>query len=302
VRVAITGANGLVGAEAVALLSGKHEILAIGRGPCRLPRGLYAWDDSDLGDGGSVEAALLAFEPGAVLHCGAMTDLDACERDPVAAWRVNVGGTEQVARACRKLEARLVALSTDYVFDGESGPYAEDDVPDPRGVYARTKRMGEEAALLLVPDCAVARVAVVFSGRPGAKPTFATQVVEKLQRGEPVKAFSDQHVTPTLARNAAEMTLELLLDHDHRGVLHTSGSTVVDRVTFSRKVAARFGLAGEIVPVRTAEANLLAPRPLRAGLKVERAAALLRAKPMDLDAQIEAFHKEWMGRKGSAPA
>jgi dTDP-4-dehydrorhamnose reductase len=295
-RVAVTGANGLVGGEAVALLAGRHEVLAIGRGPCRLPAGPYAYDDSELGDGGSVEAALRAFDAQAVLHAGAFTDVDGCERDPVAAWAVNVGGTEQVARACRRLGARLVALSTDYVFDGEAGPYREEDLPNPRGVYARTKRVAEEAALLLVPDCAVARVAVVYSGRRGAKSTFATQIVEKLSRGEPVKAFSDQLVSTTLARNAAEMTLELLLDHAFRGVLHTAGSTVVGRVEFARRVAARFGLPAEIVPVLTADVQLPAPRPLRGGLVVERAAALLRAKPLDLDAQLEAFHTEWAAR------
>jgi dTDP-4-dehydrorhamnose reductase len=163
-------------------------------------------------------------------------------------------------------------------------------------VYARTKRVGEEAALLLVPDCAVARVAVVYSGRPGAKPTFATQIVEKLSRCEPVRAFSDQLVSPTLARNAAEMTSELLLETTYRGVLHTCGATVLDRVEFAKRVAARFGLSGEIVPVRTADVQLPAPRPLRAGLKVDRARALLRTKPLDIDAQLDRFHAEWSHR------
>lgn len=295
-KVAVTGANGLLGGEAVALLAGRHEVLAIGRGPNRLPPGRYRYADSDLGDGGSVESALVAFAAERVLHAGAMTDVDACEREPARAWAVNVGGSEQVARACRTLGARLVAVSTDYVFDGTSGPYAEEDLPNPRGAYARTKRVGEEAALVLVPDAAVARVAVVYSGRPGAKPTFATQVVEKLGRGEEVRAFSDQYVSTTLARNAAEMTLELLLEHGFRGVLHTSGSTVVDRVEFARRVAARFGLTGTITPVKTADVKLPAPRPLRGGLRVDRAAALLRAKPLDLAAQLDAFHAEWMGR------
>jgi dTDP-4-dehydrorhamnose reductase len=297
--VAVTGANGLLGGEAVALLAGRHEVLALARGPCRLPAGRYRWADSDLGDGRSVEAALLAFRAEAVLHAGAMTDVDACERDPEAAWRVNAGGSEQVARACRALGTRLVAISTDYVFDGESGPYDEDAVPNPRGVYARTKRVGEEAALVLVPDCAVARVAVVYSGREGAKPTFATQVVEKLRRGEPVKAFSDQLVSPTLARNGAEMTAELLLETSYRGVLHASGATVLDRVDFARRVARRFGLVGQIVPVRTAEVPLAAPRPLRGGLLVARAAGLLRTKPLDVDAAIDRFHEEWMARPGA---
>jgi dTDP-4-dehydrorhamnose reductase len=297
VRVAVTGANGLLGGEAVALASARAEVLAIGRGPCRLAPGPYRWADADLGDGHSVGGVLRAFRSDAVLHAGAMTDVDGCERDPDGAWRVNVGGSEEVARACRDLGARLVAVSTDYVFDGEAGPYDEDDVPNPRGVYARTKRAGEEAGRILCPDCAVARVAVVYSGRPGAKATFATQIVEKLSRGEPVHAFQDQLVSPTLARNAAEMTLELLLDTRYRGVLHTSGATVLDRVDFAHRVARRFGLEGEIVPVRTADAKLAAPRPLRGGLVVTRAAALLQAKPLEIDDQLERFHAEWVLRK-----
>lgn len=301
-RVAITGANGLVGGAAVVLLGDRHQVLGIGRGPCRLPAGVGTWVDADLGDGRSVEEALLAFRPEAVLHAGAMTDVDACERDPEAAWRVNVGGTEQVARACRALSARLVAISTDYVFDGERGGYAEDDVPNPCGAYARSKRCGEEAALLLAPDAAVARVAVVYSGRPGAKSTFATQVVEKLSRGEPVKAFSDQLVSPTLAESAAAMTLELLLEHGYRGVLHTAGATSLTRVEFAEKVQRRFGLSGEIVPVRTADVKLLAPRPLRAGLRVERAAALLREKPLSNDEALDRFHQQWLRRSAPTPA
>ncbi len=298
-RVAVTGANGLVGGDAVALLAGDHDVLAVGRGPSRLPAGRFTYASADLADGHSVGEALRAFRAEAVLHAGAMTDVDGCERDADQAWRVNVGGTEQVARACRALGARLVAISTDYVFDGEAGPYAEEAIANPRGVYARTKHAGEEAALLLAPDCAVARVAVVYSGRPGARSTFASQVVEKLSRGEVVKAFLDQFVSPTLAANAAEMTAELLLQTSFRGILHTSGATVVDRVEFARRVAQRFGLRGEIVPVRTADVKLLAPRPLYAGLRVDRARALLRNGPLDLDRQLDRFHAEWSSRKAA---
>jgi dTDP-4-dehydrorhamnose reductase len=294
--VAVTGANGLLGGEAVAQLAGRHEVLALGRGRCRLGAGPFDWAEADLGDGRSVEAALRRFRPGAVLHAGAATDVDACERDPDLAWRVNVGGTEQVARACRALGARLVAVSTDYVFDGEAGPYGEDDVPNPRGAYARTKRCGEEAALLLVPDCAVARVAVVYSGREGAKPTFATQIVEKLSRGEPVKAFSDQLVSTTHAAGGAARCLELLLETSYRGVLHVSDATVLGRVEFAERVARRFGLRGDIVPVRTADVKLPAPRPLRGGLRVERAAALLGNKPLSIDEALGRFQAEWAAR------
>jgi len=299
VRVAVTGANGMLGGEAVAQLSGRHEVLALGLGPGRPPEGSHRWLEADLGDGQAVERALSEFGAQAVLHAGAVTDVDGCEREPDLAWRVNAGGTQQVARACRALGARLVAVSTDYVFDGAAGPYGEDDVPNPRGVYARSKLAGEWAALSIAPDCAVARVAVVYSGRAGARPTFATQVVEKLSRGEPVKAFVDQWTSTTLAASGAAMCLELLLDTGYRGVLHASDETVLDRVDFARRMARRFGLEGEIVSVRTADVKLLAPRPLRGGLRVERAKGMLRNRPLGIEEALARFHVEW-GRRGAA--
>lgn len=295
-RVAVTGANGLVGGHAVAQLAGRHEVLALGHGPCRLAAGSFTYREADLAAAGETAAALHDFRAEAVLHAGAITDLDRCERDPELAWRVNVEGTAEVARACNALRARLLALSTDYVFDGAAGPYAEDAIPNPRGVYARAKRAGEEAALLLAPDVAVGRVAVVYGGRPGTRATFIEQVVEKLSRGEPVRAFDDQLVSTTLASAGAARALELLLETDFRGVLHLSDATVLDRVELARRVAARFGLAGEIVPIRTADANLLAPRPLRAGLRVARAAALLRNRPLELGEALDRFFEEWSVR------
>jgi dTDP-4-dehydrorhamnose reductase len=303
VRVAITGANGLLGGEAVLRLAaaGGHEVHALGRGACRLTPGGFTWGSAALGTG-ELEAALLSFQPTHVLHCGAATDVDGCERDPIGAWRANVDGTAEAARACRALGARLVAVSTDYVFDGEAGPYAEEDMPNPRGAYARSKRCGEEAALVLCPGAAVARVAVVYSGRPGAKNTFATQVVERMTKGEPVMAVSDQFVSTTLAASGAAMCLELLLETDYAGVLHTCDADVLDRVSFAAAVATRFGLDGKIIPVRTADVKLLAPRPLKAGLKVARAASLLRNKPLSLEAALDRFHAEYQARLAGNPA
>ena len=204
-----------------------------------------------------------------------------------------------MARACRALGARLVAVSTDYVFDGAAGPYREEDLPNPRGVYAQSKMAGEWAALSIAPDSAVARVAVVYSGRATARPTFATQVVEKLSRGEVVKAFDDQFTSTTLAASGAAMCLELLLEHDYRGVLHVSDETVLDRVEFARRVALAFGLSGDIVPVKTADVKLLAPRPLQGGLVVAKAASMLRNKPLPVDEALARFRAEW-GRRDSA--
>jgi dTDP-4-dehydrorhamnose reductase len=289
-RIAVTGANGTLGGAAVAALLGRHDLLALGRGRCRLAAGPFTWVEADLGDGRSVEAALLEFRAEAILHAGGVTDVDGCERHPDEARRVNVGGTEQVARAAKALGARLIAVSTDYVFDGAAGPYREEDLPGPLSVYGRTKLDAERAALAIAPGALVARTAVLFSGLPGAKRTFPIHVVEALSRGERVKAFQDQRVSPTWAPNAAEMMVELVLAHRNAGILHVAGATVIDRVDLAHRVARAFGLDESLIdPVLTADAKLAAPRPLKAGLDVGRAQALLSVKPLELDAAIARF-------------
>lgn len=289
-RIAVTGANGLVGARLCARLAGSHEVLAIGRGPARGAAARYV--EVDLAAAGALRAALDAFHPEAVLHAAAMTDVDGCERDPVGAWAANVRAVEEAALACRDAGAHLVAISTDYVFDGAAGPYREDDLPNPRGVYARTKRAGEEAALLLAPGAAVARTSVVYSGWPGAKRTFAVGALEALRAGREVRAFADQIVSPTLADNAAEMVIGLA-ERRAAGVWNCCGASVVNRVEFCQALARKLGADERlIVPTRTADAKLPAPRPLQGGLVVDRLRALLGDVPLGLDRALDRFLAE----------
>jgi dTDP-4-dehydrorhamnose reductase len=247
----------------------------------------------DLSRVNALRELIASTAPRAVVHCAASTDVDACESDPVQAWSVNVGATEQAALGCRDAGARLVALSTDYVFDGEHGPYSEEDPPNPRGVYARTKHVAEQAALLLAPDCAVARVAVVYSGRPGAKRTFAAAAAEQLGAGKEVRAFHDQVVSPTLADNAAEMVIGVLRSGE-RGIWHCAGASIVSRVEFCRALARKLRAEERlIVPVPLASAKLAAPRPARSALVVEKIRGLLgRAVPLELDAALDRFLAE----------
>jgi len=289
--ILVTGANGLVGSRLVARLALEWRVVAVGRGPARVEGAEY--HALELAERGPLRALIERLRPEGVIHAAAMTDVDACERDPAAAWAVNVGAVEEVAQAARAAGAHLLALSTDYVFDGAAGPYSEDDVPNPRGTYARTKRCGEEAALLIAPGAAVARVAVVYSGRPGAKRTFADSAAEALLAGREVRAFEDQHVSPTLADNAAQMAIGLYRSR-RAGIWHTTGASVVSRVEFCRALARKLGADERlVVPTRLAEAKLLAPRPLRAGLRVDKIRALLGdGAPWTLEAQLDRFLEE----------
>jgi len=292
--VLVTGANGLVGSRVVArLVAAGEKVVAAGRGPRRaVPTGIE-YVEADLRKPEGLRELIASAAPDSVIHCAAMTDVDACESDPVQAWTVNARATEAAALGCREARARLVALSTDYVFDGLGGPYSEDDPPNPRGVYARTKRAGEEAALLLAPDCAVARVAVVYSGRPGSKRTFATAAAEQLLLGKEVRAFHDQVVSPTLADNAAEMTIGLWRS-GQRGIWHCAGASIVSRVEFARALARKLGADERlVVSVPMSAVKLAAPRPARCALDVARIRRLLGASvPLELDAALDRFVAE----------
>ncbi len=189
--VVVTGANGLVGSRIVARLAQAGErVVAVGRGPRRFGVPSVEYVELDLLHPQELFGLMEKIGPQGIIHCAAATDVDACEKDPRGAWLLNVGAVEAVAQSSANLGARLTALSTDYVFDGEKGDYAEDDPPIPRGVYARTKRAGEEAALILAKDRAVCRVAVIYSGYKNAKRTFASAVADSLEAGKPVKAFT----------------------------------------------------------------------------------------------------------------
>ena len=292
--VLVTGANGLIGSRVVArLLDEGEKLIATGRGPRRQLPASAEYVELDLMRPESLRELIESARPRAVVHCAANADVDACEKDPVQAWTLNLRATEAAALGCRAAGARLLAVSTDYVFDGERGPYSEDDVPNPRNVYGRTKYAGELAAQLHAPDCAVARVASVYSARRGARRTFATNAAEALRAGQPVRAFEDQIVSPTLADDAARMITGLLRSGE-RGIWQCAGASVVSRLEFCRALARKLGADEKLVePVPLASAKVIAPRPARTGLRVERIRRLLgEPGPLEMSEALDRFVAE----------
>jgi dTDP-4-dehydrorhamnose reductase len=270
-----------------------HEVVGLGRGE-RRASGRWRYVPCELTREQEVSAAFTDASPEVVIHCGSMTEVDACEREPELAFAANVDATAFVARASRRAGAHLVHVSTDYVFDGEAGPYAEGALPNPRGVYALTKHMGEQTARVLAPGCAIARTAVVFGWPPvEGRLNFGAWLVGSLEKGQPVRLFEDQIVSPSYAESVAAMVAELgvrRLD----GVWHTCGAEVLSRVEFGRALCEVFGFdAGLIVPVKLAELKLPAPRPLRSGLRVDKARRELRALPLGLTESLARFHADW---------
>ncbi len=272
-RILVTGASGLLGRKVLAALRRQQgwEPIATARAPGSLPRDeVGTVYPLDVCDRDQVRAALTRTRPAAVIHTAAMTDVDGCEREPERAWAVNVGGTQIVAEACARVSARLVHLSTEYVFDGRAGPYRESDAPNPLSVYGRTKLESERAVAASCERWAVARTTVLFGYAPGVRANFVLWLLGRLARGERTRVVADQIGSPTLADNLADMVLALAGDGGH-GIYHTVGGSRLARSDFARLAATEFGLDADLIdPVATADLCQPAPRPLAAGLSTAR--------------------------------
>jgi dTDP-4-dehydrorhamnose reductase len=272
-RVLITGGNGLLGTKVVAQLlrDGSDEVISTSREPCaNAYLGEFRFVRLDITDEPRVREVLEEARPDVVIHTAAMTDVDGCETKRDEAWAINVEGTEHVARACERTGARLVHLSTEYVFDGRAGPYGEDDPVNPLGWYARTKYESERRVRAIASNWCVGRTTVLYGYAPHVRPNFVLWLIGRLREGQAVNIVTDQIGSPTLVDNLAEMVLALGAS-DRQGIYHTVGDTAIGRYDFARLAAQVFELDESLIhPITTDQLNQPALRPLRAGLRMDR--------------------------------
>jgi dTDP-4-dehydrorhamnose reductase len=269
-RVLITGCHGLLGRK-----------LIISAPRCDRVYGADLSSGSDLDVDEYVEMDITdrdktcdiiqKIRPDWILNAAAYTDVDGAEKNKELCWRVNVDGVENLCHAVSRSGARLVHISTDYVFDGKSGPYSEEARPNPLGYYGRSKLAGEN--VLIGSSCrfAIIRTMILYGHAPGIRPNFVTWLIEKLKRQEPVRIVTDQYGNTTLADELA-LGIWHCVEHDFTGILNIAGREITDRLTFAVQVAQVFQLDHSLIsPVTTVQLNQAAPRPLNSGLVVEKA-------------------------------
>jgi dTDP-4-dehydrorhamnose reductase len=269
-RALVVGASGQVGAALLGALA-DHGHATTGTYGSHPYDGLVHLDVTDRA---AVVGAVQDARPDWVLCPAGLTHVDYCEEHPDAADAINRDGALHLARAARDAGAGFVFYSTEYVFDGTSGPYAEDDAARPLSVYGRSKWEGERAVLAEIPRAIAIRTTVVY-GPDRQEKNFVYQLVRNCRSGQPMRVAADQISSPTYNVDLARATVELC-ERDARGVYHLAGDGVLDRHAFARLACEVFGLdCSRVTPVTTASFNQKAARPLVAGLRIDKAKALL---------------------------
>jgi dTDP-4-dehydrorhamnose reductase len=289
-RIAVTGGSGLLGRVLVGAAAARGHNVTVGVHQTRC-----AWPESvgvvplDLTIPRSVEKFIERTEPDWVVHTAAMTDVDRCEREPALAIIANVAATRHLVEAVETAPTRLLYLSTDYVFDGEHGPYREDDPPNPINVYGLTKHAGEKAVSEGGERHAIVRSASFLGIGSRGRPTFVEAMVERMRSAPPLPAAADQLSNIATVDYLAAALVEIC-ERGLNGTWHVAGREIISRYDLARHLAELFALPDSVVEaVEYRELDRSARRPLRGGLVVEKAAVVLSSEPPTLSDALRAW-------------
>ncbi|MCK9230778.1 MAG: dTDP-4-dehydrorhamnose reductase [Syntrophales bacterium] len=263
-KILVTGGRGMLGRTLCRVL-GDHEVISFTRSM------------GDITDGDALKDFFEAQRPDCVVHAAAMTAVDDCETKTGEAMRINGGGSANVAQAAALISARLIAISTDYVFDGTlDRPYREDDEPAPRTAYGRSKLAGEQAILRFCPDAAILRTAWLY-GKGG--PSFVhTMMRLGREEGPPVRVVNDQVGNPT-STDALAGLIEQFLERHESGIFHASCEGEATWYDVASEIFTLKHCTRSVVPCSSSEYPRPAQRPSNSRLE-KRALRLKGYRPL----------------------
>ncbi len=277
-NILITGANGMLGEECVKMLSATHQITACDLHETLQYDGHLDYQPLNIINQQDVYRAIKKVHPEWVINCAADTDVDGSEKDRKTAWGVNAGGVQNLVTEMSRSGARLIQISTDYVFDGTDGPYSEDAPVRPINYYGQTKLDAEEIIRNSGIRAAIVRTNVLYGSTTLQKASFVRWVVEKLSRFESISIVNDQFGNPTWSFGLAE-AIQRIIDTDSTGLYHYGGADYINRFEFALKIAEVYKLDPTLIRKTSTRAlNQIAPRPYKAGLTCDKIVKELNVK------------------------
>jgi dTDP-4-dehydrorhamnose reductase len=287
-KVLITGANGLLGQHLTKLLLHKnYQVVATSRGESRLPfqpSPNYSYRAMDVANAMETFAVMSDEKPDVVVHAAAMTQVDDCELRPLQCERINVQGTSQIITDAEAFSSHFIFISTDFVFDGEQGNYAEEDDTKPISLYGFSKLQAESVVQVSTIPFAIVRTCLVYGNLlKGTRSNIVSWVKESLEQGKTIQVVSDQVRTPTYVEDLAK-GIALIIEKKATGIYHISGKDWLTPYDMALKTAHKYQLdAAKIVKVDASTFKQPGRRPLKTGFVIEKARKELGYEPMSFD-------------------
>jgi len=276
-KIIITGAYGQLGRDCVNVLKNNYSIIAVDQ----QINTEYAGVESALVDLTDPDAVknLLSIKAQIILNLAAMTNVDGCEINPLSAKKINF---EAVKLLQNNFSGHFIQISTDYVFNGKNGPYAENDPVDPVNVYGRTKLEAENWLLSNLKKITILRTNVVFGGG-NTKASFVKWVIDSLKNNQPIKVVIDQWNNPAWTFAMAEI-IEKVISNKLYGLFNYGGDEIISRYDFAKKIAREFNLDETLISsISTEELKQTAARPLKGGLKTDKLEKALGIRPLAVE-------------------
>lgn len=281
--VLVTGSNGLLGQKLTEkiLRDGGVNLVATSKGANRYPvKTGYQYASMDILNPDEVRTVIEKYQPDAIIHTAAMTNVDTCHEQRVLAYQLNVEAVATLVKLCEEHHIRFIHLSTDFIFDGENGPYEELATPNPVSYYGETKLKAEELIKNSSAKWAILRTILVYGiVSDMSRSNIVLWAKGALAKAEPLNVVNDQFRMPTLAEDLANACL-LAIEHNAEGVYHISGKDMMSVVELVKRVAEYYNFDQSLInEISSASLNQAAKRPLRTGFILDKAMTELNYNP-----------------------
>ena len=295
-KIIVTGSNGLLGQKVtdLSIQDSEIELIATSVGPNRhnLKDG-YRYEELDVLDLDRLNELVARYQPDSIIHTAAMTNVDACEAERAKCYALNVQSVKNLVDVCESKGIQFVHLSTDFIFDGENGPYTEEAEPNPLSYYGETKL--ESELILKNSSCrwAILRTIIVYGVvNDMSRSNIVLWAKGALEKGEPIHVVNDQWRMPTLAEDLAACCL-LAVKKNASGVFNVSGKDLMSILEIVERVADHYGLNKSLIKAISAESlNQAAKRPKKTGFILDKAIVELGYSPHSFEEGMAFMDKQ----------
>ncbi len=294
-KVVITGSNGLLGQNLLSLLLKEKESYAVfgfSRGENRSGREDFEYVSMDITNKELLREKLLEIQPNFIINTAAMTHVDVCETNREECFDLNVNAVGYLTAICSEINAHLIHISTDFIFDGEKGNYAEDDLANPLSYYGETKLLSEKLLERSSINFTILRTILVYGlVHKMSRSNIVLWVRESLEQGKEITIVNDQFRTPTHVEDLA-LACKLSLDKEATGIFNIASSQLLSVYEIAQEIALTFNLDASLIkPIATATLNQKASRPPKTGFDLSKTNRILGLYPKTFKEDLQRFKR-----------